>query len=84
MSSFDVPTEYGGKVQRNTIQPPVTPRGHKGHTELTNDELLRLGYLTGQTIDTTRVPDNGEAFRGLLLESEAAKINPEPEKFPLA
>lgn len=83
MSSFDVPTEYGGKVQRNTIQPPVTPRGNKGHTELTNDELLRLGYLTGQTIDTTRNPDEGEAFAGLLPLSEAEKINLDPEKFPL-
>lgn len=83
MSLFDVPSEFGGKNQRNTIQPPVTPRGHKGHTDLTNDELLRLTYLTGQTEDTTRNPDGGEAFGGLLPLEEARKINPEPEKFPL-
>ena len=83
MSLFDVPSEFGGKPQRNTIQPPVTPRGHKGHTDLTNDELLRLTYLTGQTEDTTRDPDGGEAFSGLLPIEEAAKINPPPEKFPL-
>jgi hypothetical protein len=44
---------------------------------------LRLGYLTGQTIDTTRAPDSGEAFAGLLPIEEAAKLLPEPEKFPL-
>lgn len=83
MGNFDKPSEYGGKVQRNTIQPPVTPRGHKGHTQLTNDELLRLTYLTGQTIDTTRNPDGGEAFAGLLPLEEAQKINPPPEPYPL-
>lgn len=84
MSTFDTPSEYGGKVQRNTIQPPVTPRGHAGHTELTNDELLRLSYLTGQTEDTTMPPDTGEAFTGLLPLSEAEKINPPPDPYPLA
>lgn len=83
MSMFDQPTEYGGKVQRNTIQPPVTPRGHKGHTELTNDERLRLIYMTGQDEDTTRDPDGGEAFSGLLPLSEAEKINPPPDPYPL-
>jgi hypothetical protein len=83
MPASNVPSEFGGNPQRNTIQPPVTPRGHKGHTDLTNDELLRLGYLTGQTTDTTKDPDGGEAFAGLMPLSEAAKINPPPEPYPL-
>jgi hypothetical protein len=83
VSLFDQPSEFGGKGQRNTIQPPVTPRGHKGHTALTSDELLRLGYLTGQEIDTTIDPDSGEAFGGLLPLSEAEKIHPPPEPYPL-
>jgi hypothetical protein len=62
------PTEFGGRVQKNTIQPPVAPKPSKsiptGHIP-TSTETLRLQYLTGQTADSTRPPDNGEAFSGI-------------------
>lgn len=39
-------SEYGGvKETRNTIQP-------KGRDDLKNGEILRLGYLTGDTTDS--------------------------------
>jgi hypothetical protein len=39
-------SEYGGVAEtRNTVQP-------KGRGDLTNGELLRLGYLTGDTTDS--------------------------------
>lgn len=60
------PTEFGGAIQRNGIMPPVTPKGNKGHTVLTAAEMLALGYKTGQVDDTTRKPDNGETFEGIL------------------
>jgi hypothetical protein len=74
------PSEFGGKGQRNTIQPPVTPRGHAGHSP-TESERLRLQYLTGQDEDSTRDPDGGEAFTGLLPEEEARELVGEPEKY---
>lgn len=61
-------SEFGGKVQRNGIQPPVTPNGHKGH-QPTASEKLSLLYRTG-TEDSTADPDGGLAMTGLLPESE--------------
>lgn len=74
------PSEYGGKVQRNTVQPPRTPRGHKGHTP-TASEKATLMYTTGDDEDSTKPPDNGEAFSGLLPEKEARAAMPKQEKF---
>ena len=71
------PTEFGGRQQRNTIQPPVTPAGTPGHIELLPEEQLRLTYLTGQTEDTTRNPDGSEAMTGLLPLDEAIAAMPE-------
>lgn len=73
MAVRDKPSEYGGKVQRNGIQPPVTPKGAPGH-EPTASEKLRLTYLTGQDEDSTKAPDNGEAFSGLLPAKEATEL----------
>jgi hypothetical protein len=72
------PSEFGGRQQRNTIQPPVTPAGTPGHTQLTADEKLRLDYLTGQHDDTTRNPDNGEAFEGILPLADQLERMPRP------
>lgn len=75
-------SEFGGKVQKNTIQPPVTPLGHPGHTDLDAAEKLRLQYLTGQPgdmeQDSTRPPDNGEAFTGILTRAEQEELMPKP------
>jgi hypothetical protein len=71
--SGERPTEYGGSPQRNGIQPPVTPDGKPGHLP-TSTEELRLQYLTGQMADSTRKPDDGEAFAGLdPLDTAIAK-----------
>ena len=69
-------------MQRNTLFPPVTPEGKQGHTPNSQD-LLRLHYLTGQTVDSTKDPDGGEAFEGLLPIELAEQINPPPEPYPL-
>jgi hypothetical protein len=74
------PSELGGKAQRNTIQPPVTPSGMKGHTP-TPIEEQRLALNTGQVLDTTLDFDAGEAFHGLLLPEEQAQVAPQPELY---
>lgn len=71
------PSEYGGKTQRNGIQPPVSPSGMKGHTP-TADEKQRLLHSTGQTEDSTSPPDGGEAFSGILPLREAQEKAPKP------
>lgn len=69
MPNVNKPTEFGGRVQRNGIQPPVAPKPSRsiptGHVP-TGAEKLKLQYQTGQTEDSTRSPDNGEAFTGIL------------------
>jgi hypothetical protein len=40
-------SEYGGTVSRNTVQP-------KGADALTPGDILRLGYLVGDTSDPTQ------------------------------
>lgn len=75
------PSEFGGTTQRNGIAPPVTPNGHTGHVDLLALEKLRLIYLTGQDEDTTRKPDDGEAFTGILPLEEALEIMPQPAKW---
>lgn len=58
------PSEFGGKVQKNGIQPQSpnarSPRGFPpaGGHEPTASEKLRLVYMTGQDEDSTmdRVP----------------------------
>lgn len=72
-------TEFGGGVQRNTIQPPVTPKGNKGHTP-DSAETLRLQYLTGQIEDSTKDPD-GVSFDGLRPLPEVLAELPEPDKY---
>lgn len=74
------PSEFGGKTQRNGIQPPVSPSGMKGHTPDAN-ERLRLDYLTGQHEDSTKDPDGGEAFHGLLPIEQALEQMPVQEKY---
>ena len=74
MASETPPSEFGGKTQKNTLYPPTTPRGNPGHTrdQLDADEVLRLGYLTGQDEDTTLPPDGGLSFQGLVEEDVPA------------
>lgn len=70
-------SEFGGTVQRNGIAPPVTPKGQSGHTELTAAELLHLGYVRGQEIDTTLAPQvDGESFTGVLTLAEQEALMP--------
>lgn len=73
------PSEFGGKAQRNRVQPPVTPDGRAGHTPTASEQVM-LTYTTG---DPTGVsdPDNGEAFSGLLPIEQAKELIPEPEPF---
>ena len=75
------PSEFGGTTQRNGIAPPLTPRGNTGHVDLAAYEKLRLEYLTGQSEDTTRKPDNGEVFTGILPLDEAIAVMPQPAKW---
>jgi hypothetical protein len=49
-------TEFGGKPQRNGVQPPP-------HIP-TPSEMLMLGYRTGDPSGQT-MPDSGEVFSGL-------------------
>lgn len=58
------PSEFGGKVMKNRIQPPITPAGQKGHTPTPSEEVM-LTYTTGDPTGLT-APDNGEAWEGLL------------------
>lgn len=59
------PSEFGGKVGKNRVQPlPHLP---------TSSEALMLLYTTGAESGVNpytglREPDNGEAFNGLLPE----------------
>lgn len=71
------PSEFGGKSQKNTIQPPITPRGGRGHTPTPSEEMHLL-YATGQTVDSTRPPDTGEAMTGILPLREAKAAMPQP------
>lgn len=80
MPDRGAPSEFGGKVQRNGIQPPVSPSGMKGHTPDAN-EKLRLFYQTGQTEDSTKLRDGGETFSGLLPLKEQIAVAPNPEKY---
>jgi len=73
------PSEFSGHQQKNTIAPPITPVGTPGH-EPTNDELMRLTYLTGQTVDSTLDPIP-EAWEGLDPIEEALARMPRPVKF---
>lgn len=73
------PSELGGKTQRNGIQPPITPTGHKGHSP-TPAERLRLLSLTGQDEDSTKDPDTGEAFTGMAPLDEVLADLPVHEK----
>ena len=73
------PSEFGGHQQRNTIAPPITPAGTKGHTP-TKDEIMRLRYLTGQDEDSTMDPVT-EAFEGLDPIEEAEARAPKPQKW---
>lgn len=75
------PSEFGGTTQRSGIAPPITPKGHAGHRDLSAAEKVHLMYVTGQDIDTTRAPDNGESFIGILPLQEAIEAMPVQEKW---
>lgn len=76
-------SEFGGKIQKNGIFPPVAPSGLPGH-EPTAIEKLRLLRTTGQDEDTTRIPsqvDQDAVWSGLLTEREQREAMPVPEKY---
>jgi len=62
------PSEFGGKVQKNRVQPPVRPDGKPGHSPTPSEQLM-LVYTTG-TEDGAALPDDGEAFNGVLPLNE--------------
>lgn len=57
MADKGAPSEFGGKIQDNNVQPaPHVP---------TASERLMLLYRTGD-VDPSKMPDGGEAFAGLV------------------
>lgn len=73
----DLPaSEFGGKVQPNTLFPPGAPKPSKSKPTTgpaDGYEKLRLLYNTGQTEDLTRRLDNGEVMTGVLPIKEQIK-----------
>lgn len=68
MAHRDTPSEFGGRAQRNRVQPrPHVP---------TRSEALMLGYTTGDENGLT-APDGGEVFQGLLPKTEQEKLRKE-------
>lgn len=55
--SLGPPSEFGGKVQRNRVQPPP-------HIPTPSERMMLL-YTTGSE-SGTQDPDGGESFSGLL------------------
>lgn len=55
------PSEFGGRQQRNRVQPPPH--------EPTASEMLMLGYTTGDESGAL-APDDGAAFNGLIDERQ--------------
>jgi len=75
------PSEWGGRVQKNRVQPPITPAGTQGHNPLDDpSEQVMLTYTTGDPTGLSD-PDDGEAFAGLLPLEQALELLPEHEKF---
>jgi hypothetical protein len=73
------PSEFGGKQQKNRVQPRINPAGKRGHTPDPSEELM-LSYTTGYT-DGLHDPDAGEAFEGLLPVDIQSQRAPKPELF---
>lgn len=71
MPAKNTPSEFGGRVQRNGVQ----PRPHRP----TSSEALSLLYRTGSEdginpFTKRNEPDSGEAFEGLLPKAEQKKL----------
>ena len=84
MPNLNAPTEFGGKVQKNRVQPRITPDGKPGH-EATSSEELMLVYTTGSEDNdpVAHPPDkNGEAFEGVLPLEEQIKLRREAGDIP--
>lgn len=63
-------SEYGGTKSRNTVQP-------KGNDALTPGDLLRLGYLVGDTTDSLQqTPLSLEDRRQMLGLKPAGDVRP--------
>lgn len=65
------PSEFGGKITKNLIQPPISPAGKTGHTP-DPGEALGLFYRT-MTEDDSGVQD-ADYFHGLLSRIEQTKV----------
>lgn len=71
MAPKNTPSEFGGRVQRNGVQ----PRPHVPTRSEALSLLYRTGSETGKNPFTGKMePDHGEAFSGLLPEKEQKKI----------
>ena len=57
MADKGAPSEFGGKIQDNNVQPAP-------HVPTANERMMLL-YRTGD-MDPSKMPDGGEAFAGLV------------------
>jgi hypothetical protein len=62
------PSEFGGKVQKNRVQPAITPDGLPGHLPTASEQMM-LTYTTGDT-SGLKDPDNGAAWNGFIPYDE--------------
>lgn len=62
------PSEFGGKQQKNRVQPAITPDGLEGHTPDPSEEIM-LTYTTGDPSGLSD-PDGGASWNGLLPYDE--------------
>lgn len=60
------PSEFGGKAQKNRVQPPPH--------EPTASEKMMLLYTTGDDTGTKDPDKNGESFDGLLPYDEQLQL----------
>lgn len=71
MSDTMPASEFGGKQQKNRVQPGITPNGDPGHTPTASEEMM-LTYTTGDPSGLSD-PDGGAAWNGLLPADEQAQ-----------
>jgi hypothetical protein len=65
------PSEFGGKMTRNLVQPDVTPTGAKGHEP---DVGERLGLYYRSLDETGHSEPDVDLWHGLLRKIEQTKL----------
>lgn len=65
------PSEFGGKMLKNNVQPPLTPTGAQGHTP---DESERLGLYYRTLDETGASSEDVDLFHGLLRRIDQTKL----------